>query len=265
MLKIGEFARVGRVSVKALRHYDAIGLLKPDAVDGSSGYRYYRPRQLRRLHGILDLKGMGFSLDIIRDMVDEELGDPAVRENLLMRRNELAQAISLQQEQLADVDARLKALEEGRSRRQREVLVTKTKPRRVACVRSPLSSYQEADALFLDLVRRLEPLDRRGSLGAIWHRCCHDGAIDCEAFVPIREDLRAPRGLSVRELPEATMASVFHYGSDETHSETYRAAREWIANRRRKVSGPNHEIYLSQSEGAEDDDVTEIQFPLERS
>ena len=39
MLRIGEFARRGRVSVKALRHYEAIGLLKPAHVDAATGYR----------------------------------------------------------------------------------------------------------------------------------------------------------------------------------------------------------------------------------
>jgi DNA-binding transcriptional MerR regulator len=273
MFRIGAFARIGRVSVKTLRHYDAIGLLRPHAVDGSSSYRYYQPRQLRRLHRILDLKGMGFSLEVVRDMVDEELDVPALRENLRIRRQELSSSISLQREQLADVDARLKALERGRARRHPEVLVAKTKPRRVVSLRSPLSSYAEADALFRDLERRVATVDRDGSLGAIWHGCGRDGAIDCEAFVPVRDDLPAPRGLSTTLLPAATMVSVFHYGSDETHGRTYALAREWIAARGRRVSGPNHELYLSKSHAPDapggpdepdgDDDITEIRFPLE--
>jgi DNA-binding transcriptional MerR regulator len=273
MLRIGTFARIGRVSVKTLRHYDAIGLLKPDAVDESSGYRYYRPRQLRRLHRILDLKSMGFSLDVVRELVDEDLGDPTVRENLLARREELARTISLQQEQLRDVEARLKAIERGRARRRPEmpevpeVLVTRTKPRRIASLRSRLSSYEEADALFDELDRRVELEERRGPLGAIWHGCEHEGAIDCEAFYSVDDGFRTPRGVSPRELPASTMVSVLHYGSDETHEQTYAAAREWIRAGERKISGPNHEIYLSRlsrSHGSLDEDITEIHFPLER-
>ncbi|MGY2007873.1 MerR family DNA-binding transcriptional regulator [Nocardia gipuzkoensis] len=41
MLSIGDFARHGQVSVRMLRHYDAIGLLRPARVDAASGYRYY--------------------------------------------------------------------------------------------------------------------------------------------------------------------------------------------------------------------------------
>ena len=44
-----------------LRHYDAIGLLEPDAVDPASGYRSYSPEQLRDLNRIVALKELGIS------------------------------------------------------------------------------------------------------------------------------------------------------------------------------------------------------------
>jgi DNA-binding transcriptional MerR regulator len=40
MLKIGDFSRLSQVSVKTLRYYDEVGLLKPAQVDQLSGYRY---------------------------------------------------------------------------------------------------------------------------------------------------------------------------------------------------------------------------------
>jgi DNA-binding transcriptional MerR regulator len=73
MISIGDFARIGRVSVRMLRHYDAIGLLSPEHVDPYSGYRYYRIEQLRRLNRIVALKELGLRLDQVRDIVDERL------------------------------------------------------------------------------------------------------------------------------------------------------------------------------------------------
>lgn len=46
MLKIGDFSKLSRVSIRMLRHYDEIGLLKPVWIDPESGYRYYAPEQL---------------------------------------------------------------------------------------------------------------------------------------------------------------------------------------------------------------------------
>lgn len=63
MLKIGVFARMSRVSIKILRRYDEIDLLKPVFVDDFSGYRYYSLEQLPRAHRIIALKEMGFALD----------------------------------------------------------------------------------------------------------------------------------------------------------------------------------------------------------
>ncbi|MEA2853942.1 MAG: hypothetical protein QOE02_3961 [Rhodospirillaceae bacterium] len=62
MLRIGTFSRRGRVSVKALRHYEAIGLLKPAHVDGATGYRYYEPSQLDDLHRLMVLRALGLPL-----------------------------------------------------------------------------------------------------------------------------------------------------------------------------------------------------------
>jgi DNA-binding transcriptional MerR regulator len=62
MFSIGEFARHGRVSVRMLRHYDAIGLLRPASVDAVSGYRFYQARQLAELNRVIALKDLGFTL-----------------------------------------------------------------------------------------------------------------------------------------------------------------------------------------------------------
>lgn len=62
MISIGDFARLGRVSVRMLRHYDEIGLLRPARVDQSIEYRYDRAVQLSQLNRIIGLKDLGFFL-----------------------------------------------------------------------------------------------------------------------------------------------------------------------------------------------------------
>jgi DNA-binding transcriptional MerR regulator len=73
MFKIGDFARIAQVTVKALRYYDELGLLRPAYVDAFSGYRYYAAGKLPRLNRILALKDMGFSLDEIARLLDDAL------------------------------------------------------------------------------------------------------------------------------------------------------------------------------------------------
>lgn len=97
LLTIGAFARAARLSPKALRLYDELELLRPAAVDGESGYRFYDPSQLERARLIAWLRRLGMPLARIRQVCDLEpaaaaeqvagywaqvMADTAVREQL---------------------------------------------------------------------------------------------------------------------------------------------------------------------------------------
>src|SRR5436305_1421879 len=69
MLNIGEFARLGQVSPRMLRHYDQLGLLTPEQVNDGTGYRSYAVHQLERLHQLLALRDLGFKLEQIGDLL----------------------------------------------------------------------------------------------------------------------------------------------------------------------------------------------------
>ncbi|HKL41075.1 MAG TPA: MerR family transcriptional regulator [Clostridia bacterium] len=65
MYQIGEFSKINRVTVKALRYYEKVGLLKPAFIDESNGYRYYSSEQLPKIHRIVALRQMDFSINEI--------------------------------------------------------------------------------------------------------------------------------------------------------------------------------------------------------
>lgn len=70
-LRIGEFSKLMQVTVKTLRHYELIGILKPAEVDEWTGYRYYKLEQMQQLETIRNLKEIGFSLDEIKTIFAE--------------------------------------------------------------------------------------------------------------------------------------------------------------------------------------------------
>jgi DNA-binding transcriptional MerR regulator len=88
VLKIGEFSALTRVSIKTLRYYDELGLLKPLRIDPATGYRYYSGSQLPRLHRILALKDLGFPLNRVAEALDEGVTADALRGMLMLRRGE---------------------------------------------------------------------------------------------------------------------------------------------------------------------------------
>ncbi len=77
-LKIGEFSKMMQVTVKTLRHYEQKGLLMPDDVDEWTGYRYYSITQMQRLNTIRGLQRQGFSLEEIKDLLEDESQMPSV-------------------------------------------------------------------------------------------------------------------------------------------------------------------------------------------
>lgn len=71
-LTIGEFARLCGVTVKTLRYYEKVGLVEPVIVDDFTHYRYYSPCQMQKMNAIKSLKRLGFHLDEIAEIFDEE-------------------------------------------------------------------------------------------------------------------------------------------------------------------------------------------------
>ena len=166
MLRIGEFSRLARASVKALRLYDRLGLLKPARTDEVSGYRNYSGEQLPRLNAILALKDLGFSLEQVKRLLDEGLSQPQVRAMLEARRDEAKWALETERERLARLEARLRRMDrEGGVLGGYEVVLKTTKARRVASVRETLSAYPEIGRLFGELAARLRGAPRGTPFG----------------------------------------------------------------------------------------------------
>lgn len=79
-LKIGEFSKLMQTTVKTLRYYEQKGLLLPHEVDEWTGYRYYSIEQMQRLQNIRDMQRLGFSLEEIKDLLDDDSSTPSIRQ-----------------------------------------------------------------------------------------------------------------------------------------------------------------------------------------
>jgi DNA-binding transcriptional MerR regulator len=110
-LKVGEFSRLAQVTVKALHHYDELGLLKPASIDELTNYRYYTVEQLPRIHRIVALKDLGLSLEQIKLMLDEEMPTEQIRGMLRLKQAEARQQMREVRQQLAMIEFRLRMIE----------------------------------------------------------------------------------------------------------------------------------------------------------
>jgi DNA-binding transcriptional MerR regulator len=95
--KIGDFSRLTNISIRTLRYYDEIGILKPEYVDPYSGYRYYTDKNLDEVKSIIFLKNLSFSLEEIAQCKDSITSDilEVKKNQLIEKRNEIDEQIAM--------------------------------------------------------------------------------------------------------------------------------------------------------------------------
>ena len=264
MLKIGEFARLGNVSIRALRFYHEAGLLAPAHVNPSSSYRSYDTQQLRELQDIRLYKDLGFSLAEIRELLREKPGPAELRGILSERRVQLEHRIEEDFGRLRRIDARLQATDGEVSEWGWRVQSREIQPVWVATLRQKIRRYDEADGIFAELERRVGPELLTGKRTAFWHTCENDGPqIDCEAVRFLKRPAGPIRGIRTYQMAAARVASVFHTGTEQTIPQAYKALLVWIKRSGFVSDGPKCEIYwIEPQEEKMQESLTEIRVPI---
>jgi DNA-binding transcriptional MerR regulator len=270
MFSIGEFARLGRVSVRMLRHYDAIGLLPPAAVDEATGYRSYEAGQLSELNRIVALKELGFTLEQVAAVLDDKVGVAELRGMLRLRRAELQAQIASDTTRLAQVEVRLRTIEEEGVMPIEDIQVKPIAAVRVAELSAPATSFEPQSIapvigpLYDELI---DQLDRAGIApvgpGIAYYDPLPDGAVLVHAAVPVNAGRASGLDFDIVDLPAVERAAtVIHRGSMDDVLPTLQTLARWIDEHGYRSAGANRELYLD-IEGPRDAWVTELQEPIE--
>jgi DNA-binding transcriptional MerR regulator len=273
MFSIGDFARHGRVSVRMLRHYDALGLLPPARVDRVTGYRWYEAGQLSRLNRIVALKDLGFTLEQVRSVLDDKVSAGELRGMLRLRRAELQSQIATDTTRLTEVEARLQIIEREGAMPADDVQIKRIPAIRVAELTAIAAGFEPESIspvigpLYDELCVLL---DRNGLTPAgpaiAYYEDCRDGdGMVVHAAFPVGADAADGRGFSIVDLPEIEQAAtIVHRGSMGDVMTTIQAIARWIDAGGFRSAGYNRELYL---ESGEDRDawVTELQEPIAAS
>ncbi|MGW5419678.1 MerR family transcriptional regulator [Streptomyces sp. NPDC003943] len=273
MFTIGDFARHGRVSVRMLRHYDGIGLLRPAHVDPHTGYRFYEAAQLARLNRVIALKELGFTLEQVQSILDEQVGPEELRGMLRLRQAELETAVAEAAARLARVGERLRAIEsEGRMSTQ-DVVVKKVPAVRVAELSGIAASFgpehigPAIGPLYEELCGRLEAAGVKGFGPAIAYyedAGRGDGSVVVHAATTVPEGT-VVEGVEVLVLPGIEeAATVVHRGSMDGILPTAQTLASWIDTNGYASAGYARELYL-ECPADESRWVTELQEPVTRA
>ena len=272
MMSIGEFARHLGISVRMLRHYDALGLLVPARVDPVTGYRRYTAAQFDRANRLVAFKELGFPLDRIGPVLDAELSVTELRAMLLLHRAQVAGRIAADEARLVEIERRLRSIEGGTMPTLE--FVEKSLPAvRLAQLVDVVDDQPGIGPRIGPMFARLaQALSRSGialDQNAIaWYRPLDDRMQIAAAF-PFAGAEPAPAlteaGVQVAELDAVERAvTVLHHGGMDTIGETWQALVRQVEKRGHALTGVAREVYLHMPM---DEDpatwVTELQQPVE--
>jgi DNA-binding transcriptional MerR regulator/predicted transcriptional regulator YdeE len=271
-MKIGDFARLGQVSVRMLRHYDALGLLEPHEVDPWTGHRSYAPDQLATLHRIVALKELGLTLDQVGHLLHNEPGLQELHGMLRLRRSELEQEMQLAQHRLLAVEHRLRLIEQEPAMPNPDVVLRSLAPRRIAALSATVADGQTVgevvEPLFVDASRALASLGRHPHIGVALYDLRDDGmrvlaGYDIHAALPSGA---AAEPLEEHQLPAAEQAAcAVHLGAMEQIGHAWQHLHAWLGAHGLEPDGPAREVYLEAGPGPDAAGVPERTTPADQA
>lgn len=273
--KIGDFSRISRVSVRALRYYDEIGLLKPIRVDRNTGYRYYSLDQLPKLNRINMLKGIGLSLEDINGLLREGLPADHIRQLLTVKKSEIETRINQDAIRRRQVEIWLEKINREGQIPEESYIQRKAIPSVKVISKREIGTYDETTPklygelmALLDLPGNTEMVTVTGPfMGLYYDDEYKEADADIEAAFPISGGITVSNdGFEVKILPEIDVISTVYKGpSYEIHG-IYAQIMEYAEKHSLKLQTPLRELYFDYPEKDPDEGLLiEIQFPYEES
>lgn len=247
-LTIGEFSKFCRVTVKTLKHYEKLGLLVPNEVDEWTRYRYYDVSQMRQLSGILRLKAMGFSLEEIRDMLDEGTHKPSIPQ--------IEEKIRTMEQQMTLLQERLTALRNiVNYQRQIEtadkIFIQRLPAITVASHRSILRHYEDLGPLCENKIDpEIHRLGCKRSQPAYCFQIDHETEfrsenVDVEFCVQVDDAGRDTSIIRFKQLEEVPMAVCIKcYGPYHQLYSHFEEVFRYIDSNGYRITGPHRTVYV---------------------
>jgi DNA-binding transcriptional MerR regulator len=267
MFKISEFSKLAQVSVKTLRYYDQIGLLKPAHTDSDTSYRYYSADQLFLLNRILAFKELGFTLNQIIYLLDDNIPVDQIRGMFRLKQAEIQNLVEMEQARLNRIGNRLQQIEkEGGMEAVHEVVLKKVESQSIFSLRQA-ASIQQIPQLF-DKLEHVMGASSSYSLPKIilWHGCeeCED-AVDLEVGYTLEQKATSLSSTHIHELPEAPMMATLLHRCQPTSTCTASIDLGiWIEQNGYRIqeNEPRREIYLSSDKSDRNYYIAEVQIPV---
>ncbi|MEG0693095.1 MAG: MerR family transcriptional regulator [Oscillospiraceae bacterium] len=265
MYRIGEFSKMSKTTIKALRYYDEIGLLNPEGIDQFTGYRFYTTNQLVELHNIQSLRQIGLSIDEIKLILSGSNAQTILKK----RKAELVAELQNGQDQLSRIEFILLGKQEEQFMNYKATI--KELPECI--VFSKKMTVPNYDAYFEVIPAIGEQVTKHyPDLKCSVPEYCFIRYLDgeykekdirvefCEAVDKMRDDFE---DIHFQQIETITAVSVMHKGGYAELSQAYAFAFQWIESNGYTVIESPRENYIDGiwNKEEQEDWLTELQIP----
>jgi len=264
-ISIGRFSNMTRLSVKALRLYDARGLLRPAFTDPSSGYRYYDPDQAYQAEIIRVLRSIEMPLPDILEIVATD-NDEVLSARLQLHKERLQKRLEVQGVALGYLETMIESKEIVTPY---DVALSEESGQRIAAVKihtSLAAIAGDIQAGFVTLMQGLGGLGiaPTGAPMILYHNVIDQECEgDIEVAVPVGVEVSSERDVYGRELEAGKIASTVHLGRYEGIGRAYNALTRWVSDNGYDIAGPTREIYVNDPRTvAPSKLMTRLEFPV---
>ena len=271
MLKIGEFSKLSRISIRLLRQYDEAGLLAPVRTDSFTGYRYYSEAQLPIANRIRSLKEMGFTHTAISEVL-RCYDDPAALERcLVLQRAEARTAAEEAARRLRLLDTAIERLRKDEAQMKYDVTVKTIPARTVASVRQIIPGYDREGDLWSIYCQETARMNIQDGDPVQYTAVYHDGEyresdVDVEIQKSVTGRYPDTERVKFKTVPAVEVASATFRGSYDQIAAANEAVAAWVADNGYEFAGLFFNIYhVSPHETRNPDEfVTEVCYPVKR-
>lgn len=268
LFQIGDVAKIFHLSVSSLRHYEALGFLKPEYIDPDTGYRYYSTHQIECLYTIRYLRLLDTPLDQIAAFYENRDID-RIQELLHQQRETVAAKRRELEIVQRKIENRLQQLEDAMSSRLDDIQIKEIPACRMAMVRSELSIDKNFN--LEPLIRQLGEQQREaviflGKIGVgILREHLLEKRYDEYGVVFLLLDPEDVYTGPVEELPPETCVTVRFRGSHQEAAAQYEKLAAFAAEHHLEITGFSREITMIDDGLTCDTQkfVTEIQIPVQ--
>lgn len=267
MFKIGEFSKLTKVSVRMLRYYDELGLLKPAQIDKFTGYRLYSIEQIPVLQKIILLRDMDFNVTEIACTLNHWKKDFVITQ-LNNKKLEIQQTIQLEQERISKIEMAIKDIKDEKIEIHCNIAIKTIPSYKILSLRKIIPSYYSEIILWnelLDFVKR-ERIDYISDLAIYHDETPKDFNVDVEVGVIVNKLGNNKDGFIYRETEAIeTMACFMVYGPYKNISKGYESLAVWLEKHQQyKLVGLSRIIcHKGEADNCSPNEyLTEIQIPV---